>query len=102
VHRCGSLGIRLAHQTSLPNVNAPQIAERVFHSVVPRGTHFPLGPPHALLTAVPDVRGDRHRGGSRSDCRNSHRAPLGEALNHFQRGSEWGFPPSIGYIPTRT
>jgi hypothetical protein len=90
MHRCRSLGIRLAHQTSPPNVDVPS----------KEGTRPPIRcaeknpnssrPPYAVLTPVPDVRGDHHRGGLTSKLQpkpSANRAPtreLADRLNHHQ------------------
>jgi hypothetical protein len=69
VHRCSSLGTRLAHQTSLPKVDAPSTTGTRPPLPCAEKNPYPTRPPHALRAPVPDVRGDHHRGGSPGDYR---------------------------------
>ncbi len=93
MHRCGSLGIRLAHQTSLPNVDVPSTAGTRPPIRCAEKNPNPTRPPRAVLTPVPDVRGEHHRGGlpGHATPKPSHRparnAGLSTALEPSDRES---------------
>ncbi|MEA2629989.1 MAG: hypothetical protein QOE66_208, partial [Chloroflexota bacterium] len=90
VHRCSSLGIRLAHQTSPPKDDVPSIAGTRPPIRCAEKNPNPTRPPHAVLTSVPDVRGEHHRGGSPSKLQpkpSTFPAPTREASDclNFER-----------------